>query len=152
VAQVLQTAFDYYGVKAAALDFLFPEPDRTSPENAAELWKLPPARRTVLAGLPRHDEILARTIARYPVAIGNAFNFEPESTHRASTALHPAAGLSGNGDFRGWLPEAPNVTRNLAVLERSARGIAHINMLPEVDSVVRAVPSFVQYKNEAYPT
>ncbi len=51
------------GASVVALDIMFAEPDRTSPERVTTDWELPADIRRRLESMPGHDEILAETLA-----------------------------------------------------------------------------------------
>ena len=61
------------GAAAIALDMVFAEPDRTSPEQVLASWPDSAEKRALAARLaksPSHDAVLARAIARAPVITG----------------------------------------------------------------------------------
>jgi adenylate cyclase len=118
---------------AIALDLLFTEPDRSSPERIAlALRKRDPAAADQLAKLRPHDELLAESIRRAPVVLGVAGIEQPIDRGAASGAVTVVG------------PEMPlyrytGVLRSLPLIDSEARGHGMINAEPE-RGIVRRVP------------
>lgn len=150
LADLVETSFEEYGISGLAFDMVFAEPDRTSPEFVSENWPLSDTEKATISNLPQHDDVLGRTIANYNVVAGIAFNFEEKLKDHSDMA--PRVSLSGSQEALSWLSHADNVTRNIDVLQDNAIGLAHFNMMPEVDSIVRSVPAFITFNGNAYPS
>ncbi|WP_134495700.1 CHASE2 domain-containing protein [Microvirga pakistanensis] len=128
------------GGTVIGFDVLFPEPDRSSPEVAAEAFQgLDDATREKLRHLPSNDTIFAETIRSSAVVLGR-------SGYRVSGALPTAqagiqTGIATLGpDPRLFLFEFPHLLRNLAVLDEAARGHGMFSVAPDRDGVVRRIP------------
>ena len=118
---------------AIAVDLLFSEPDRSSPERIAQaLRQRDPVIAEHLARMRPNDQILADSIRRAPVVLGIA------GTEQAANKSAPAAAATVSG------PDLPlhhyaGVLRSLPELDRAARGHGMINAEPE-RGIVRRVP------------
>ncbi len=150
LAELVETSFETYGLSGLAFDMVFAEPDRTSPESVSKNWPLSDSAKETIKALPEHDDIFAETIKKYNVVGGIAFNFEEQT--RNNDDLSPRVSLSGVANYRDWLSSAENVTRNVDSIESGTVGLAHFNMMPEIDSIVRSVPAFIEFKGNAYPS
>lgn len=124
------------GAAAVALDIVFNEPDRTSPDQIVEAW--PALRDAPVAAVLRersHDAALAAALARAPSVLGYPLSDE------ARAAPPVKAGFAEVG-----APAAPFVARfagavpPLPALVDAARGAGAVNWIPDRDLVVRRVP------------
>jgi serine phosphatase RsbU (regulator of sigma subunit)/CHASE2 domain-containing sensor protein len=119
---------------AIAVDLLFTEPDRSSPERIAEALR---ARDPVIADhlsrMRSNDDILAEAIGRAPVVLGVA-GVEQASINKGAHAV--SANVVGPA-----LPlhRYPGVLRSLPRIDDAARGHGMINAEPE-RGIVRRVP------------
>jgi adenylate cyclase len=139
------------GAVAIAFDVIFAEPDRTSPQQAAEnLRGLDEDTKAKLKALPSNDEVLAQTIARSRVILGQTALAQP------STPPEEPLPQTGFG-VRGPRAEPPLVTfpgllRNLPVLENAAAGRGLFTIRPERDGVVRRVPIVMRAEETIVPS
>ncbi|HKQ22913.1 MAG TPA: CHASE2 domain-containing protein [Burkholderiales bacterium] len=126
------------GPAAIGVDVLLPEPDRMSPINLARLIERMDAnlaRR--LARLPSNDAILAKSLHRYPVALGIAGVEQPEMGAAATGRTAPFRVHGPDPTPR--LRQFAGTLRSLPQLDAAARG----HGLLSVDTrggVVRRVP------------
>jgi adenylate cyclase len=127
------------GAVAIAFDVIFPEPDRLNPEIAADSFRdLDEATRDKLKALPSNDQILAETIKRSRVVLGESG--EPEVNPDLDRQL-PQTGLATLGeDPKPYLYEFPGLIRNIPVLEQAAAGRGLFSIKPERDGIIRRVP------------
>jgi len=127
------------GAAAIAFDVVFPEPDRLNPEIAADSFRdLDEATRDKLKALPSNDQILAETIKRSRVVLGESGvpEFNPDLDRQL-----PQTGLATLGeDPRPYLYEFPGLIRNIPVLEQAAAGRGLFSIKPERDGIIRRVP------------
>lgn len=121
-------------------DVLFPEPDRSSPEVAAETYPgLDQVTLEKLRRLPSNDRIFADAIRSSSVVLG-------QSGYRVSGSAptpHPASqsGIATVGfDPRPFLTDFPHLLRNLPILDAAARGHGIYSINPELDGTIRRVP------------
>src|SRR4029079_10864385 len=72
VADLLPRLFEWK-ITAVAFDVIFPEPDRTSPNEAMKYFSdLDDATRARLLHRPSNDDLLAKAIARGKVVLGQS--------------------------------------------------------------------------------
>lgn len=138
------------GAAVIALGVIFAEPDRGSP--AAMLEQLRRLPGFSLDAQPRallrdNDATLAAVITDASVVASFAL------TERANAA-RPAVrwGLVTAGDDpRPFLPRFAGAVVNLEIIETAAPAQGALNVLPDVDGVVRAVPLLAVLGEEVYP-
>ncbi|MFT3719009.1 CHASE2 domain-containing protein [Pseudorhodoferax sp.] len=128
------------GAAALGFDFVFAEPDRSSPRVLAPQWPLPPPLREALERLPDYDQRFAASLAPGGVVLG--FAVRPEADGAA-----PAVPLPERARFvlLGWpladrLLEAGTVVAPLPLLAEAAAGIGAMNYVPDGDGVLRRLP------------
>ncbi|MHB2165764.1 CHASE2 domain-containing protein [Alsobacter sp. R-9] len=126
------------GARVVALDILFTEPDRTSPEEIVAALPAGAEREAVARILSgrSHDAALARAMGSTPTVLGFAlsdFGGQP-----------PPAGTAGfaflGGPPQPFLPRFGGAIPTLPVLAAAARGQGAVNWIPDRDLVVRRVP------------
>jgi adenylate cyclase len=128
------------GAKAIGFDFLFPEPDRTTPGLFADLYpELPAATAAEIRALPSMDAVFARVIGRSPVVLARA------GVEKGSfDAVGAAAPLPPEALFAGavpaGLPAYPEAVANLPILDGAALGHGLVNGPKDADGVTRRVP------------
>jgi serine phosphatase RsbU (regulator of sigma subunit)/CHASE2 domain-containing sensor protein len=117
---------------AIGVDILFAEPDRSSPEHLAEVFR---ARDPLLAGrlakLPPHDTLLANSLKRAPVVLGVAGVDRLTPGQFARTPFRQSGPAAPLYPHRGEL-------RSLPELEQAAAGHGLLNADPD-HGVVRRV-------------
>ena len=142
-----------YQTVAVAFDFVFPEPDRLSPGAMAEqLPGLTEAQKAELAALPDNDSVMAATIAKSRVVLGQSgFGRKLDLEQRPLTP-HSIAMLGP--DPRPYLFHFEDLVRNVPVLQDAAMGNGAFTILPERDGVVRRVPALITVgeKQDIIPT
>ncbi|KLK92429.1 adenylate cyclase [Microvirga vignae] len=128
------------GGTVIGFDVLFPEPDRSSPEVAAETFRgLDPDMRVKLQSLPGNDAVFAEAIRASKVVLG-------QSGYRVSGSAPIARPVSQSGiatlgpDPRSFLVDFPRLLRNLPILDNAAQGHGIFSIIPELDGTVRRVP------------
>jgi signal transduction histidine kinase len=137
------------GARTVALDFVFPQPDRTSPARLIErLPQTPEVKRLAAAsgGMPDHDRIFAAALRRGPAALGYAFGSD-------AGAPPPTAGFGVSGpDPTGFLADMGGATTSIAPLAAAASGAGSFSVFPEPDGVVRRVPLLFASGGTLYPS
>jgi adenylate cyclase len=117
----LITRLTQMGALVIAFDIVFAEPDRMSPNIAADAFRdLDEATREKLRALPSNDTVLADALRRSHVVLG-------ESGLPFAVAqppgIEPPVGLATmGGDPRRYLLNFPGLLRNVPVLEQAASG------------------------------
>ncbi|MBS0332613.1 MAG: CHASE2 domain-containing protein, partial [Proteobacteria bacterium] len=113
--------------KAIGYDFLFPEPDRTSPDLFAGLYpELPKAAADQVRALPSMDAIFARVIGRSPVVLARA-----GVAGGSYDVMGDGAPAPPEAQFVGAVPPGlatyPEVAASLSILDGSALGHGLVN-------------------------
>ena len=137
------------GARVIAFDMVFPEPDRTSPEQVAAAWPKQHALHDLLKQLPTHDKVFAESISRSNVVLG--FPIEPIAN---SGILPPTKAhfLSFGGNAGDWLPNYGGGLSSLPLLTKGASGSGAFSRVPSSDGVLRVVPLLFQVKSALYPS
>ena len=128
------------GSTVIGFDVLFPEPDRSSPDVAAETFQgLDHATREILRRLPGNDIVFAEAIRGAKVVLG-------QSGYRVSGTAPVSRPTSQSGiailgpDPRSFLVDFPHLLRNLPSLDAAAQGHGLFSISPELDGTIRRVP------------
>jgi adenylate cyclase len=142
------------GATVIAFDGVFPEPDRTSPQNMLPMWAEGASNellRAQLEMIPDHDTVFAQAIAQAPVVLAFGLTNEP---HARLPALKTGFLEHGTGKDRAvdyvW-PVFKGAVVNLPALEKAARGNGCFNMGVEWDQIVRRVPAVFRMNDTLYP-
>jgi adenylate cyclase len=135
---------------AVAFDVIFPEPDRSSPNEAVKHFReVDDATRERLAHLPSNDEVFAKAIAQGRVVVGQS------GTHAAGARApenSPQTGFATVGpDPARFLISFPHILRNLPNLEQAAAGRGLFTIRPESDGIVRRVPMVMRAEGQLVP-
>ena len=140
------------GALAIGFDILFPEPDRASPDVAAETFRgLDAETREKLRRLPGNDQLLARTIRDSNVVLGQSgYRISSAATHEAQPIPNGLA-LLGE-DPRPYLVRFPQLIRNLPILESAAGGRGLFSIIPEGDGTIRRIPLVALADGEIVPS
>ncbi|MDD5225768.1 MAG: adenylate/guanylate cyclase domain-containing protein [Candidatus Omnitrophica bacterium] len=142
------------GATVIAFDGVFPESDRTSPQNMLPLWAegaTSELLRAQLEMIPDHDTTFAEAISQAPVVLSFGLTNEP---HKKLPLLKTGFLEHGAGKDRAvdhvW-PVFKGAVVNLPVLEKAARGNGCFNMGVEWDQIVRRVPALFRMNDTLYP-
>lgn len=129
------------GSAAIGFDFIFTEPDRSSPRTAMAQWRLSAQAREQLLALPDHDRVLADSLRGGGVVLGSVLE-QGSANGGGNDALPRAAQFATLGPAAGVAPlhEFKSRIRPLAELESAAASIGALNFIPDDDGVVRRVP------------
>jgi adenylate cyclase len=139
------------GAATVALDIIFAEPDRFSPDNLARVWQDRPelaALRASLAQLPDSDAVLAQSLAHTPSVTAFAL-----SDAGRSAAPELKRGFASAGDdpllfvhhYRGAVATLP-------AIEATAAGNGAANYIPDADNTVRRAPLLLALNDTLYPS
>lgn len=126
------------GAAVIGFDIVFAEPDRLSPNLAADAFRgLDEETRQKLRTLPSNDQVLADQIRNSRVVLGGSGM--PVATPQAEAP--PPIGLAALGaDPKPFLLNFPGILRNVPVLEKAAAGRGLFTIRPERDGIVRRTP------------
>lgn len=150
VAEMVQRLNDL-GAAAIAFDIVFAEPDRLSPNLAAESFRdIDEAVRDHLRSLPSNDQVLADAIKKAPVVLGESGL--PYVMAQPAVNL-PLTGLATlGGDPEPFLLNFPGLLRNIPVLEEAAPGRGLFTIRTERDGIVRRVPVIMMAQGNLMPS
>lgn len=153
-AQIIDTLFETYGVRAVGFDVVFAGSEESSgmavldrvaqiagggnPALAAEIERLKPQ-------LDR-DGRLARALQGRPVALGYFFSQEPAGSESGELP----SPLTGYGEFPAAVAKQTSYGANLAVFQQASAGAGHFNVDVDPDGVSRRVPLLARYGDDVY--
>ncbi|MCA0424152.1 MAG: adenylate/guanylate cyclase domain-containing protein [Proteobacteria bacterium] len=133
-----------------ALDIVFSEPDRTSPERILKLLPPSPEREALEGKLATenytNDRVLSESFARWPVVSGIVM---------ADKAQAPPvlAGFASAGDApEPFLPKFRGAVAPIPILLPGLKGFGALNWVPEYDQVVRRVPTVLVGEGRMAPS
>ncbi len=135
------------GTAAVSFDVMFAEPDRTSPQAAADLWHLTGSLRSDLVALPDHDQVFARSLAQGDAVVGFAVERGKPAAPESAPARIPQqkARFIYSGEPQSkWLHTFTGAVASLPALEAAAKGNGALTFVPDGDGVVRRVPLVFQ--------
>jgi len=157
LARLVQRLEDL-GADVIALDFLMPEPDRTSPEVIAMERERDIGTSSVVGRsfkLDSNSQQLADVLgARGNTILGYYFNFsgtDPGGTSGAPTL--PSGMVVVNSTKRNavWL-QPIGVLRSMPALTASGVAEGFTNVLQDADGILRRVPLLLQYQGKFAPS
>ena len=139
------------GAVVIGFDIVFAEPDRLSPNLAADAFRgLDEDTRQKLRALPSNDQVLADAIRLSRVVLGGSGM--PVATPQTE-AQSPAIGLATLGENpEPFLLSFPGLLRNVPVLEKAAAGRGLFTIRPERDGIVRRTPLAMQAQGAIMPS
>ncbi|MEA2920981.1 MAG: adenylate cyclase [Bradyrhizobium sp.] len=139
------------GAVVIAFDVIFSEPDRLNPDAAADTFRdLDEATREKLRSLPSNDQVLADTMRRARVVLGESGL--PSVIADLDKSL-PVTGLAMLGeDPQAFMFNLPGLLRNTPVLEKAAGGRGLLTINPERDGIVRRVPMIMRAQGAIMPS
>jgi adenylate cyclase len=146
------------GAEVVALDFLMPEPDRSSPEviefeRRRDLGQRG-ARASPSVGDSNSDR-LSEVMRRGNVVLGSYFDFSGEHETPGSLAFPASqtgmAFVSTPGSTDGW-PKARGIIRSLPTLTAAASAEGFTNAVHDVDGTLRRVPLMLTHDQRIQPS
>lgn len=136
-----------HGAIAVGYDVIFPEPDRTSPEQVAVTWQRfggPTLPEPDPGSGATHDAQFARAVASGPTVLSVAGGAGP--------VPDLPAGVAVTGGWPTALTRFPGALSNLAELDAAAAGLGAISLSAGTDGVVRTVPLVVGMGEQLVPS
>ncbi|MBC2735167.1 MAG: CHASE2 domain-containing protein [Desulfobacteraceae bacterium] len=148
------------GPTGIALDFVMPEPDRTSLKALQEAIQRDYGYQLGTHALPEHivdnDAVLADALSKGPFVLGYEFLFEGADDQKGSCSLHPLTILRVQ---KGQTPQerkayhqAQDVVCNLERFSKAVSNSGFLNGHPDADGVLRRLPLVILYGNDYYPS
>jgi adenylate cyclase len=125
-----------------AFDVVFAEPDRLSPDRiAADNPDLPEAVRADLLKLPSNEQVLADSIRRSRVIVGETSVRQADQTLAGGDRKIPDVPYAAlGGDPTPYLLKFPRLVQNLPVISEAATGRGLFTVEPDPDGIFRRVP------------
>ncbi len=158
VADMVKNLF-IMGVGVVGFDVTFPEPDRMNPAVIANsLAGIDDETRAKLSSLTGNDQAFAEIIRQTRVVLGQAAYWEELDTAKNPPVKKSVAERRKKGgvDPKTKAPSAPSLIRNIPVIEEAAAhqfgGHGIFSLVPELDGIIRRVPTLFVYDNEFYPS
>ena len=139
------------GAVAIGFDIVFAEPDRLNPDAVADTMRyLDDVTKSRLRSLPSNDQILADTIRRSRVILGETGLAEVNPKFDKTL---PVTGVAMLGeDPQPFMFDFPGLLRNVDVLEQAAAGRGLFTIKTERDGIVRRVPMMLQAQGVMMPS
>ncbi len=131
-------------------DMIFPEPDRLSPDNIAKIFanqELPVVINE--EKLVNNDLVFAGAISNQPVVLGTMLGISERNNDLSNASK---TRFNWNQNPKNYIPSLSSRISNLPELEQSTDSIGVLNLLPEVDGVVRRVPTLYRVYDEVWPS
>ncbi|MEQ1636183.1 MAG: adenylate/guanylate cyclase domain-containing protein [Methylococcales bacterium] len=134
--------------KAIGIDFIFSEPDHTSPASMLKLWQISPEAGSQLNALPDHDQLLANALSKQPTVLG--FSAE-NSLNKTILPSKPFRFIYQGDEPHLFSPSYSSAIHSLPLLEKQVAGNGALIFIPDVDGVVRKVPLIIKIQEHLYP-
>lgn len=139
------------GAAAIAFSMIFPEPDRTSPARAIEIWPETQEIQAIadtIAQLPDHDAVFAQTISQATVVLGFS-----ASTSEGRSAPTFSGGMAFAGsDPTPFLPRLLGGVTSLPVIDDAAWGRGSLLLARDIDGTVRRAPLLLNLDGTILPS
>ena len=128
------------------LDMFFAEKDAKSPYYLAKKYNLKIDKNTNLD----YDNLFAYTLTQTPTILGYFFDFK--STNRKGILPNPPAIFIQKNFTTPYLLNAKGYIGNIPILQNNAYSGGFVNMIPDIDGVVRNIPLLIKYNDIIYPS
>lgn len=139
----LVTKLKNMGASVVAFDIVFPEPDRNSPGNMAQLFSKIPGNQDVvehLRSMPDNDEIFGQAIASAGNVI-TGFSFTNEQT----ASIPVQKGIFRGRMIENFIPRLAGATANQKAIEKNAAGNGSFFVSTDTDGIIRRVPMLIAH-------
>ncbi|MBT3556865.1 MAG: adenylate/guanylate cyclase domain-containing protein [Rhodospirillales bacterium] len=159
VADMVRNLF-VMGVSVVGFNMVFAEPDRMNPADIADsLAGLDDETKEKLRGLSGNDQAFADILLQTRVVLGQAAYWEELDNAAKGPPVKKSVAMmmTKNGaDPKKYIPNVTSLVRNIPVIEQAAAhkfgGHGIFSLVPELDGIVRRVPSLFVYDGEFYPS
>jgi adenylate cyclase len=139
------------GALVIGFDVVFAEPDRLSPQLAADTFRdLDEPTRVKLRGLPSNDQVMADAIRQSKVVLGETGL--PNVVPQTGSQPLPTGVATLGGDAKPLLFTFPGLLQNVPVLENAATGRGLFSIRTERDGIVRRVPMVMAAQGNVMPS
>lgn len=151
VAELI-TRITQMGAAGIAIDIIFPEADRLSPDLLAKnLTNLSASARQELAALQSNDLQFAEAMRRSRVVVGQS-GLADKKTYPKEIKYPQTPLATLGGDPTKFLFQFPGLLRNIPELEAAAAGRGVFTIRPEKDGIVRRVPAILLAQGMIVPS
>lgn len=161
LATLVEQLASEYKVALIGFDIVFAEPDVSSGLSVLETLGTTDfkddatyhARLEAIRPRLDYDEVLARTLQKYPIVLGYYFNFSGTLTQPAASIGALPAPTFVKGAFAGKniaFRHADGYGANLDKLQQHSLGAGHFNPFPDSDGVIRRVPMLIEHDGAYY--
>ena len=149
------------GPSSIGLDTALAEPDRTSfavlQKEIYRDLKINVPTEHVPKALLDNDKTLSATLSRGPFVLGHKFTFTEQKSPTSDCLLHPlnVAVITDDGMPSGSqnpLFHAHDVVCNLRILAENTSSSGFLNVIPDLDGVLRRIPLLMEYHGKIYPS
>jgi adenylate cyclase len=137
------------GAAVIGFDFVFAEPDRTSPTSMAGIWNPPDDLRQLLMSIPDHDQVMAKVLGRGGVVLGFIEKRDGLAGRVPARAFRV---VNAGGSPLPYLHEIPGAVSSIEPLEKAAQGNGALIFFPDSDAVVRRVPLMLRLGGQPMPS
>ena len=159
VADMVRNLF-VMGVSVVGFNMVFAEPDRMNLADIADsLAGLDDETKEKLRGLSGNDQAFADILLQTRVVLGQAAYWEELDNAAKGPPVKKSVAMmmTKNGaDPKKYIPNVTSLVRNIPVIEQAAAhkfgGHGIFSLVPELDGIVRRVPSLFVYDGEFYPS
>jgi adenylate cyclase len=136
------------GALVIGFDIVFPEPDRLSLSRIVESnGFLSSATQAELASHPSNDTVFAESLRKSRAVLGMSATYQ-----QMPMTFKPATIAIIGVDPKPYLPNFPGLVTNMPELNSAAAGHGAFNLLPEVDGIVRRIPTVLNIGGELVPS
>jgi adenylate cyclase len=140
------------GAAAIGFDIFFPEPDRLSPDIAADGFRnLDAETHAHLKTMPGNDQYFANAIAKSRVVLSRTALIEVSDEEDDENVIQTGFAVKGT-DPTPFLVTYPHLLHNIAILEEAAAGHGLVTLRPERDGIVRRVPMIMSVQGNIAPS
>lgn len=122
------------GVAAIALDIVFAEPDRTSPQQMLNIWGDSKELRDAMAMLPDHDDQFAAAVGASNTVTGFVLSDHSDMLPDIK------AGMAVQGKRPPFVPVFNGTVNTLHHVTSAAAGNGALNSIPDMDGIIRRMP------------
>lgn len=145
------------GAQVVALDFLMPEPDRTSPgviNSERQRDNEPGMVAAELGSADGNSQQLAMALGKGASVLGFFFDFSGSdvSPRRDDPSLPDGMVVSSGAGSVSGLPRPAGLIRSMSTLTEAAGTEGFTNAMHDIDGALRRVPLLLPYRGKLYPS
>lgn len=137
----LVTNLKAMGAKVVVFDIVFPEPDRSSPDNLAQIFENQPGSEDIVSKLsvmPDNDELFGQAIGQAGNVV-TGFSF----TNEATDAVPVQKGIFRGRNIERFVTRLQGAAVSLKSIGNDAAGNGSFFVSTDTDGIIRRVPMLV---------